>query len=315
MVLRFSLLLSLVLSLSACQADAPKLDKSVIVDCSAFAFTTEILELESHTECGHPDADGILHIDAETMKYFTEADFQYDYGGWGQIGLRCSRFRLSDGTGGFGYFAEDGRARISNFPYDNNCQPFRNDVAISYVDGKAAFFDKDLRLVEQTDYALANPFFKYLAKVCRELPNKEYHGEHFNWVGGQCGYIDTDFNEVVPIKYAYEETRRLTGGKYDGVELNKWDKPVLDLLIANLKENQSPVEAVFRPMGCSLDYCSEVEKKSFNLPPDLDEANTWIKVIRFRLEDQTVWEGQVLSDRQRNLTLHNLFAIEALPHR
>ena len=36
-------------------------------------------------------------------------------------------------------------------------------------------------------------------------------------------------------------------------------------------------------------------------------------INRFRLEDQSLWEGQVLSDRKRNLTLHKLFPLEALP--
>ena len=44
--------------------------------------------------------------------------------------------------------------------------PFRNGTAISYVEGKAVFFDKNLEVVKATDYALADPFDKHLAKVC-----------------------------------------------------------------------------------------------------------------------------------------------------
>ena len=174
----------------------------------------------------------------------------------------CFSFRLSDGSGGFGYLAFDGRARISNFPYDNNCQPFRNDVAISYVNGKALFFDARLNPVKHTDYVLADPFYKHLAKVCLELPAKKFHGEHFIWVGGKCGYIDTDFNKVVPVEFAYEDARRLKGGKYDGVDLASWDKPVLDLVFRSLKNSESPVEAVFGLEGCKIDICSEALRKN-----------------------------------------------------
>ena len=299
-----------------CPTMPSELNTTVTVDCSAFAFTTEIDTFwtdKAHRKCGHPDAGGLLHISPATMKYFKPKHFDLDSGGWGQKGLRCFSFRLSDGKGGFGYLAPDGRARISNFPYDNSCQPFRNEVAISYVDGKAIFFDKSLEVVRATDYELADSFYKHLAKVCRTAPEKKYHGEHFKWVGGKCGYIDTAYNEVVPVKYGYEEARRLTGGKYDGIELDQYDAPVLDFLLSHMDEPFGTVEAVFRPDGCQLNYCTEAEKAKLDLPADLDEKETWIKTMRFRLEDQTLWEGHVLSDRQRNLTFQSLKIIDSLP--
>lgn len=288
------------------------LDKTVTVDCSGFSGRTEIMELQTHTSCGHPDTGGMLHISPDTMKHFDTEAFKLRDPEWHSDGLRCMYFRLSDGTGGFGFLTTDGRARISTFPHDNGCQPFGNDVAISYVDGEAIFFDRNLHVVKSTEYELADPFFKHLAKVCIVAPKKEYHGEHFKWVGGQCGFIDTDFNEVVPILSPYEKTRRLTGGKYDGIELDQWDAPVLEFLLAHMEEPFVDVEAVFRPQGCQLDYCSDERKVKLDLPEDLDEGETWIKIIRFRLEDQTLWEGQVLSDRTRHLTLHRLHRISSL---
>ena len=306
---------SAALCLASC---SPKLDQSVSVDCSALAFTTEIDAFwtdEAHKTCGHQDAEGMLHISLETMKFFPSNYFEHDYGGWGQKGLSCQSLRLSDGTGGFSYISPDGRARVSNYPYDNNCQPFRNGVAIGYVDGKAIFFDKNLDVVRATEYELADPFYKHLAKVCRIAPEKKYHGEHFKWVGGKCGYIDTEFNEVVPILTPYEDTRRLTGGKYDGVELDEWDTPVLEFLVSHMDASIKQVEAVFRPDGCQLHYCSDAKKAKLDLPANLDEKKTWMKTMRFRLEDQTLWEGLVLSDRQRNLTFHSLKPIDNLPAR
>ena len=151
------------------------------------------------------------------MKLFKPDDFNYEFGSREPKGLRCFPLRFSGGTVDYGYLAADGRARISDDPHDNGCQPFGNGVAISYVDGKAVFFDNDLKVVKATDYELADPFYKHLAKVCTAAPDREYHGEHFKWTGGTCGYIDTEFNVVVPIATSYETTQRLTGGKYDGV--------------------------------------------------------------------------------------------------
>jgi len=189
---------SAVFCLASCN---PKIDKGVSVDCSGFSFTTEKDAFWTDKACGHQDTDGVLHISQETMKLFK----------------RCFPFRMSDADGkvDFGYLAADGRARISDDPHDNGCHPFRNGTAISYVEGKAVFFDKNLEVVKATDYALADPFDKHLAKVCTVLPEKKFHGEHFKWVGGTCGYIDTEFNVVVPIATPYESTARLTGGKYD----------------------------------------------------------------------------------------------------
>lgn len=146
------------LSLGAC---GQNLDKSVSVDCSGFAGWTEIEAFwidKIHKKCGYQDANGVLHISQETMKYFKPTHFEEKNSWMKHEGLMCSTFRLSDGTGGFGYLAPDGRARISNFPYDNACQPFGNGVAISYMDGKAIFFDKNLEVVKATDYDLADPF-------------------------------------------------------------------------------------------------------------------------------------------------------------
>ena len=303
-------LVSAVFCLVSCNQ---KIDKSVSVDCTGFAFTTEIEAFFDHQDCGYQDAEGVLQISPETMKFFKPDEFNSNFGERDPKGLRCFPFRLSDGTVDFGYLAPDGRARISDYPHDNSCQPFRNGVAISYVDGKAVFFDTDLNIVKATDYALADSFDKHLAKVCTVLPEKKFHGEHFEWVGGTCGYIDTEFNVVVPIATAYETTRRLTGGKYDGEELDRWDQLILDFLVAALPDQSSQVEAVFRPKGCRLKYCIEEAKKALGISPDLDETKWALTTLHFRLEDQSLWEGHVLSNRQRDLTLHSLKRIETLP--
>ena len=129
-----------------------KLDKRVSVDCSGFAFTTEIVAFFNHQDCGCQDRDGLLQISPETMKLFKPDDFNYEFGSREPKGLRCFPLRFSGGTVDYGYLAADGRARISDDPHDNGCQPFGNGVAISYVDGKAVFFDNDLKVVKATDY-------------------------------------------------------------------------------------------------------------------------------------------------------------------
>jgi len=301
-----------------CPAEPPQLNTAVTVDCSGFAGWTEVEAFwtdKAHKTCGHPDMDGMLHISPDTMKLIPADYFEHDNIDGKPTGLSCLTFGLSDGTGGFGYLAQDGRARISNYPYDNRCQPFRNNVAISYVRGKAVFFDTNLDIVKQTNYELAGPFYKHLSKVCLIAPEKIYQGEKFKWVGGQCGYIDTDFNEIVPILTPYKDTHRLTGGKYDGVELDQWDTPVLEFLVSHMDASIEQVEAVFRPNGCKLNYCSEVEKAEFEIPTDMDKDKTWLKTIRFRLVDQTLWEGHVFSNRQRTFKLHSLKPIDRLPEK
>ena len=296
----------------------PNLGQSVSVDCSGFSFTTEIDAFWTDKTCGYQDAEGVLHISPETMKLFKPDEFKSDFGPRQPKGLRCFPFRMSDADGkvDFGYLAADGRARISDDPHDNGCQFFRNDVAISYVDGKAIFFDKDLKVVEATEYELADPFYKNLAKVCTVRPQKVFYGDHsfdFEWVGGTCGYIDIEFNVVVPIATPYESTARLTGGKYDGVELDQSGERVLEFLVDALKDNTSPVEAVFGPSGCKLESCLEEKKRVLGISPDLDETKWWLTSLHFRLEDQSLWEGHVLSNRQWDLTLHSLKRIEILP--
>ena len=303
---------SAVFCLASCN---PKIDKGVSVDCSGFSFTTEKDAFWTDKACGHQDTDGMLHISQETMKLFKPDEFKSNFGERDPKGLRCFPFRMSDADGkvDFGYLAADGRARISDDPHDNGCHPFRNGTAISYVEGKAVFFDKNLEVVKATDYALADPFDKHLAKVCTVLPEKKFHGEHFKWVGGTCGYIDTEFNVVVPIATPYESTARLTGGKYDGVELDQSGERVLEFLVDALKDNTSPVEAVFGPSGCKLESCLEEKKRVLGISPDLDETKWWLTSLHFRLEDQSLWEGHVLSNRQWDLTLHSLKRIEILP--
>ena len=312
MITRFSLFLSLAFTLvfvmGGCGQAAPKLDKSVTVDCSYFAGWTEIEAFLEQTSCGYLDAEGVVHISAETMRHFDSEEFKSGRDGWHPKGLSCLTLSISDGSKGFAYISKDGRARLSNFPYDNSCQPFRNDVAISYVDGKAVFFDANLNVVKQTDFVLADPFYKDIAKVCIEMPNKAFgpHNEHFEWKGGQCGSIDKNFKVVVPVEHAYEDAPRLTGG------ISLRDVPTLEFFLANLETDRNPVEAVFGVSGCKLNACTEELKEKLKIPSDLEEDKTWVTIMRFRLEDQTLWEGQAFYKNNRVLMLHSLEQIESL---
>ncbi|MCF6275680.1 MAG: hypothetical protein L3J05_07940, partial [Robiginitomaculum sp.] len=93
-----------------------------------------------------------------------------------------------------------GLGRFSNVPRMPGCGMFGSDgLAKTYINNKAAFFDKDLNVVVRTEYP-----FLYGNIVCSEIPQRQ-QVDHWEWFGGLCGLIDADFNIVVPMKYPYEK--------------------------------------------------------------------------------------------------------------
>ncbi len=281
----------------------PPLPKGVevAVDCVPIAATHEEHEefLLRRGWCGRLEADGSLQIDPEVTALF---DYTQPAPAWRRHSkdLRCQSIYLSNKKGGFAYVREDGRARFAPFPYDNECQPFGNGVFVQYLDRLAVYTDENFQPVKATNYMLADGFYNHLSKVCRVKPEKKYdrNGEHFEWIGGQCGYIGTDFQIVEPVIHAYENTPRPKGGKYDGDDPTGREARMVEALRADLP-NGKTLEAVFLKGGCNFQsrYTrkpTECDEKYPDLPAALYKEGHSIREIHLRQEDQTYYRGFVI---------------------
>lgn len=297
----------------------------VAIDCVPIAARhEEHLEfLLARGWCGRLNADGSLQIDPEVT---TLLDYTQPAPAWRRHSkdLKCLFIYLSNKKGGFAYVREDGRARFARFPYDAECQPFGNGVFIQYIDGLAVYTDENFEPVEKTNYVLADGFYNHLSKVCRIKPEKKYdsHGEHFEWVGGQCGYLGTEFQVVEPIIHPYESTPRPKGGKYDGDDVTGREARMVEALRADLP-NGKTLEAVFLKGGCNFQsrYTSnpmECDEKFPGLPKALYKEGNSIREIHLRQEDQTYYRGLVVSNGvpgfrewEREIYWHSVEPIEA----
>jgi len=203
------------LLLAACGAGNKVHVEAQIIDCAPIALKVEVKALEKQTACGEMDSNGLIHINADTMKLidfvFKEQDYrlypnvEFD---WHPEHLRCLPLYVSGEEtstkyiySGSAYINRQGLGRFSNAPKSYGCNMFnqQSGLAQTYINNKAAFFDKDLKVVIRTDYP-----FLYGDIVCSELPQRE-DIDHWEWFGGQCGRIDSDYNIVVPMKYPFEK--------------------------------------------------------------------------------------------------------------
>ncbi|HFB54868.1 MAG TPA: hypothetical protein ENJ46_03005 [Hellea balneolensis] len=270
----------------------------VAIDCLPFTsiFEEHGEELFKRGWCGHQDGNGNLYVDPVVINLL---DFTIRPPHWRRHSreLICVPLSLSNGDGGFGYVRKDGRAHFAQFPYDNDCMPFANGVFVGYENGKVVYMNENFEAVQRTDYVYADPFNKNLSKVCRLKPKKNYDGEHFEWRGGQCGYIGTDYEIVVPLIHPYENTPRPTGGKYDGDDPTGIEARMVDTLYTQLGKDV-PLEAVFLKDGCNFGNESDLEqmcvKKFSEVPKNFRKKGHSIREVILRLDDQTYYRGLVV---------------------
>jgi len=278
----------------------PPLPKGVdvAVDCEPIAsqYEEHLESLLARGWCGQQKSDGSIQIDQEIIGLL---DYSQQPSHWRKHSkdLKCLFILLSNGERGFGYVHIDGRGRFAPYPHDNGCQPFGNGVFVDYESGFVVYRDEKFNPVQRTNYVLADRFYKHLSKVCRVKPKREYgaHGEHFKWIGGQCGYIGTDFRIVEPVIHSYEETPRPKGGKYDGDEPTGIEARMVETLQASLADRGS-LEAVFLKGGCNFQsrYTrnpAECDEKYSGLPEELYKRGNSIREIHLRLEDQSYYRG------------------------
>jgi len=297
----------------------------VAVDCLPIAsrYEEHWKFLVKRGWCGSLEADGSLKIDSEVTALL---DFTQPAPAWRRHSkdLKCLSIYLSNKEGGFAYVRKDGSARFAPFPYDAECQPFGNGVFIQYLDGHAVYTDEHFKPVKRTNYKLADGFYKHLSKVCSVKPVKKYdkYREHFEWVGGQCGYIGTDFQVVEPVIHAYENTPRPTGGKYDGDDATGREARMVEALRADLP-NSETLEAVFLRGGCNFQsrYArnpTECDERYPGLPENLYKEGHSIREIHLRQADQTYYRGLVVSNGapgfkewEREIYWHSLEPMDA----
>jgi len=293
----------------------------VAIDCGPIAARYEEHWdfLRNRGWCGYLKADGTLQIDPEVTALL---DYTQPASAWRRHSknLKCLFIYLSNKKGGFAYVRVDGRARFAPFPYDNECQPFGNGVFIQYIDGLVVYTDENFEPVQKTNYVLADGFYNHLSKVCRIKPEKMYdsHGEHFEWVGGQCGYLGTEFQVVEPVIHAYEKTPRPSGGKYDGDDVTGIEARMVEALRADLPNGET-LEAVFLKDLCSFQsrYIN-CDEKFPGLPKALYKEGNSIREIHLRQEDQTYYRGLVVSNGasgfnewEREIYWHSVEPMEA----
>lgn len=283
----------------------------VAVDCLSIASQYEEHEdiLIERGWCGQQTSDGSLQIDQDVVALL---DYSEAPRHWLRHSkdLKCLILTLSNGKGGFAYVRKNGQARFAPFPYDNDCQYFGNGVFVDYEGGFVIYKNESFAPVKRTNYKFADTFYNHLSKVCIVKPDKEYdsHGEHFEWKGGQCGYIGTDYKVVEPIIHAYENTPRPKGGKYDGDDPTGIEARMVEALETQLKDGQT-LEAVFLKNGCNfqskhMSNPTQCDEEYPNLPKSLYRNGNSIREIHLRLVDQSFYRGLVVYNGSRGFRHH-----------
>ncbi len=158
----------------------------------------ESRELEPTDHCGSILESGLLTLSKDIVNNIS----------WNKYGLDCAYIYGTKNQNGWYFINQKGLGRISPFLQDNDCAPFTEGVAVGLSKGKVVFYNQALEIVERTDYTWASGFYMEVAKVCTGKLHKDYdsHGEHYQYQGGACGFINTSFEVVVPIGYPYEST-------------------------------------------------------------------------------------------------------------
>lgn len=176
------------------------------VDCYMMGHLSE-LEYEGKAtgeNCGKIDQNGLVKFSATFMA------LEPIYEGYGCVPIFKKISEEQINRYGWFYISPEGFGRGHRETYDNACArwDWLPGIAKTYVRGKLAYMDKDLRIVHQTKFPFGENFSidTNLAIVCSEKPVKRLgpHEEHFTYLGGKCGEINLDFETVTPIEQPYE---------------------------------------------------------------------------------------------------------------
>jgi hypothetical protein len=157
--------------------------------------TNEMVTAES---CGVISNDGLFIINKDIIEKIN----------WNKDGTECAYVYGTKNYDGWYNIIRSGVGRISPFWPDNSCEPFPFGIAVGLIKGKVIFYNRDLKVVKHTSYDWASGFERGYSKVCKGVLEKVYdsYGDHFEYKGGTCGYIDANFKIIVPLNYSFENT-------------------------------------------------------------------------------------------------------------
>lgn len=104
------------------------------------------------------------------------------------------------------YFVNKSGKSISTVPFDG-CDRFSAGFARTEINGKIAFFNKNLDVVIKTDFNMAEPFYFKHSVVCNGQPSEikkhehEHEHEHGRRMSGKCGLINKKGELVIEPLY------------------------------------------------------------------------------------------------------------------
>lgn len=97
------------------------------------------------------------------------------------------------------YVNKNGKTR-QTIVFDNGCDFFSEGLARTTIDGKFAYFDRNLEVTLKTDFDWGYSFREGRAQTCYGPLTKKHDGEYTMLTGGKCGFINkqgkklTDFD-------------------------------------------------------------------------------------------------------------------------
>jgi hypothetical protein len=153
-------------------------------------------ELEQAKNCGSIE-NGLLSVTPSLLDKMM----------WSKFGMQCIYINYPKDKGWF-FINQNGLGRGSPFAHDNDCNWFQSGVAVGVSNGLVVYFNQVMEITKSTNYTWASNFHKGFSKVCTGELKKEYdtHGEHYQLKGGQCGFINREFQVVVPVQYLFQST-------------------------------------------------------------------------------------------------------------
>lgn len=287
--LKFCIVVFTSLIINACASTPPReILVGEDVDCPIF-WPVEESNQKPYKSCGTINSEGLVTLKSE----FTQLiDFD-------EYGMACLGIETNPKKFGWYHMTKEGYARGGAYYRVMNCLPFTNNVSVTYIKGRAVYFNRNLNSVKHTSYEYAGVFHDGKAKVCSKKPRKQYDGEHYSWAGGQCGFIDESFDEVIETKYPFETTPVPTGNLYYALEPMEWLTTLASLGAAAIPQKNAVLDVVYDYKT----YAIDADGDKLASPYTEQERKGYVHGVTFRLKDQSVWVALIKEDLNNARTI------------